>query len=50
MKYYRVKPEFIYLWGADVEFDTEFSLKDIEWLAEEWEMTVDELMEQVYEI
>lgn len=47
---YKVKPEFIDLWGAEVNADTLFSRLAIEDLAAWWEMPLETLMEQVYEV
>lgn len=48
MKTYHIKPEYYDLWGAWDGNDT-VTTDEIEQLAREWEMTVDELMEQVEE-
>ena len=46
MKEYKIKPEFYDLWGAYEGNDTVTEDRLIE-LAEEWEMTVEDLLEQV---
>lgn len=43
---YRIKPEYLDNWGATQE--TVVTEQQIAELASDWEMTVDELMDQVY--
>lgn len=45
---YRIKPEFIDLWGSDATFETVLTEDDIRFQAEESDMPFEELMKQVY--
>ena len=49
MKQFKIKPEFYDKWGA-YEGNDIVNADTINDLAAEWEMTVDDLMEQVEEI
>lgn len=48
IKEYRIKPEFIDLWGEDCTTETVVTEEQITSLARDWGKTVDELKEQVY--
>ena len=47
---YRIKDEFLDLWTVyDGQSDT-VDLEEIKWLAQEWDMPLDQLMDQVEEV
>lgn len=45
---YRIKPEYIDLWGSDATLDTIVTSDIIESCARGFEMSVEEVMEQLY--
>ena len=47
MTRYRIKPEYIDLWGSEANEETVITQDDVEMCARGWEMDVDELMEQL---
>ena len=47
MKYYRVKPEYTEMWSITKESELVVSEAEIKTLAKEWDMTVEELKDQV---
>lgn len=50
MKYFRIRPEFLTLWGEETTADTVVTMNDIEELAADWEKPVEDLMQQVEEV
>ena len=50
MKKYIVKPEFIDLYGSDATPFTEYTDADIDYLADEWSMPRDSILEQLIEL
>lgn len=48
-KKYRIKPEYLDKWGPDATPDTIVTYNDVEMIARGWEMSVDELMDQLIE-
>ena len=44
---YKIKPEYLDLWGADATEDTIITNEDLEMIARGWEKTPDELMDQL---
>lgn len=49
-KYYKIKPEFIELWGNNASEDHIVTENEVEWLASEWGNTVENLFKQLEEI
>ena len=49
-KRYRIKPEFIDLWGSDANEESVVTESDIERLAVDWDMTPEQIREQLEEI
>lgn len=49
MKIYTIKPEYIDLYGAEANESTILTEDDVERLAEDWEMNVDEVKGQLIE-
>ena len=50
MKNYRIKEEYLDRWGEDVTEDYIVTQEELERLASEWEIPVEELLEQLEEI
>lgn len=50
MKAYKIKEEYLDRWGEDVTADDIVTQEELERLASEWEIPVEELMEQLEEI
>ena len=50
MKNYRIKEEYLDRWGEDVTADYIVTQEELERLASEWEVPVEELLEQLEEI
>lgn len=50
MKKYRIIEEYLDNWGEDVTADYVVTREEVERLASEWEVPVDELLEQLEEI
>lgn len=50
MSYFRIRPEFLTLWGEETTADTVVTLCDIMELAEDWEKPIEDLMQQVEEV
>lgn len=44
---YKIKPEFLDLWGEDATEDTVITESDLEMIARGWEKTPEELLEQL---
>lgn len=47
-KTYRIKPEYIDLWGSDANEDTLLTEDLLERIAEVWEVPMEKLLEQLY--
>ena len=50
MTRYTIKPEYLSNWGEDCTEETIITDADVERLAQEWEMPVDQLLQQLIEI
>lgn len=50
MKNYKIKSEFLSLWGEECTEDTIITASEVERLADEWDKPIDELLEQLIEI
>ena len=48
MKTFKIKPQYIDLWGSDVDFDTVLTKDEIKTIAKYREIPVNELMKQVF--
>lgn len=44
---YKIKPEFLDLWGEDATEDTVITESDLEMIARGWEKSPEELLEQL---
>lgn len=44
---YRIKPEYIDLWGDEANADTIISGADLEMIARGWDKTIDEIIDQL---
>ena len=44
---YRIKPEYIDLWGDEANADTIISGEDLEMIARGWEKTIEEIIDQL---
>ena len=49
MKKYTIKPEYIYLYGEGADADTVITEDEVVILSSEWDMPVDEILEQLTE-
>ena len=47
MATYRIKPEYIALWGDEANDETVLTEDDIEMIAHGWETPVDEIIDQL---
>lgn len=47
---YRIKPEYLDEWGEDVTADYIITQDELEWLARQWDKSIDELLEQLEEV
>lgn len=50
MKSFCVRSEFLSTWGDEVTPDTVITMREVERLSEEWEIPVEELLDQLYEV
>ena len=49
-KRYKIKPEYLDLWGSEANEDSVVTESDIERLAVDWDMTPEQIREQLEEI
>lgn len=49
-QFFRIRPEYLNLWGEDATLDTVVTLEDVSRLSSDWEVPFNELMSQVIEI
>ena len=47
MKTYRIKPEYLALWGEDATEETILTMDDIESITRGWDKTPDDVMDQL---
>lgn len=50
MKKYHIKPDYLSQWGEDTTMETVVTLEEVERLAAEWDMPIEELLAQLEEI
>lgn len=50
MKTYKIKPEYLHLWGPDASEETTVSESEVSRLASEWGMEVSALLQQLDEV
>ena len=49
MKTYRIKPEFLHLWGSETTTETVVTESDVERFASEWDVDLEDLRDELIE-